>query len=74
METTFRYIGQSPQPGRETCMVRLVLIRKPSYWQLFCRQLHVIVQRVQRETYTVISFVCIFCIEIVDFLVGIYLR
>lgn len=74
METTFKYIEQNPQPGQETCIVRLVLIRRPFYWQLSCRQLHIIVQRVQRETYTVISFVCIFCIEIVDFLVGIYLR
>lgn len=47
--------------------VGLIPIHSPPYWQALCKQLRIIMQRVQKETSAVISLVYIFCIEIVDF-------
>lgn len=53
--------------------VGLLLIHSPCYWQLLCEQRHEM-HKVQKETSAAVSFVYIFYIEIVDFLLGIYLR
>lgn len=60
--------------GQEKCTVGLVLIPSLPCWPLLCGQLHVTMLRVQKRDLIVISLVCIFCIAIVDFCWGIYLR
>lgn len=59
---------------QETYPVGLVFIHSPPDWHLLCRQRHIIMWRVQKGTSDVISLLYVFCIEIVDFFVGIYLR
>lgn len=59
---------------QETYPVGLVFIHSPPDWHLLCRQHHIIMWRVQKGTSDVISLPYVFCMEIVDFFVGIYLR
>lgn len=53
--------------------VGLLLMHSPPYWQLLCEQRHEM-HKVQKAISAAISFIYMFYIEIVDFLLGIYLR
>lgn len=74
MKQTYKYAGKNPSHagnlhGRAGFDTQSTLLTT-----CFVRQHHIVMQRVQKETSDVISLVYIFCIEFVDFFVGIYLR